>query len=58
MFEAAATVMRYFAMTSGFQVRILLLSKEVGYLLSLNEFGEESQATITLGKIVSKPYFS
>lgn len=45
-------------MTSGFQARILLLSKEVGYLLSLNEFGEESQATITLGKIVSKPYFS
>ena len=40
--------------TSSFQVRILILPKELGYLLSLNEFGEKSRATMMLGKL-NKP---
>ena len=42
-------------MTNSFQVRIRILSEEVGYLLSLKELGEKSQTTIILGKFVSKP---
>ena len=43
-------------MTSSFQVRILIFFKEGRIpLMSLNELREESQATIILGKFVSKP---
>ena len=42
-------------MASSFQVRIRILSREVGPLLSLNELGEKAQATIILGKFVNKP---
>ena len=39
-------------MTIRFQVRIRILSRKVGYLLSLNELGEKLQATIIVGKFV------
>ena len=43
-------------MTRSFQVRILILSREVRIpLLSLSELGEKSQVTIILGKFVNKP---
>ena len=41
-------------MTSSFQVRVRILSREVAriLLLSLNELGQKSRATIILGKFV------
>ena len=43
-------------MTSRFQVRIRILSREVGIpLLSLNELEKKSQAIIILDKFVNKP---
>ena len=42
-------------MKSSFHVRIHIWSREVGYLLSLNELGEMSQATIIVGEFVNKP---
>ena len=44
-------------MTSNLQVRIFILLSESGRipLLSLNEFGEKSLATIILGTFVNKP---
>ena len=43
-------------MTSSLQVRMRILSREVGYLfLSLNELGENSAWTTILGKFVNKP---
>ena len=42
-------------MTSSFQVRILILSREVRtLLLSFNELGKKSQATIILDKFAKK----
>ena len=43
-------------MTSSFQVRIRILSREVGLaLLNSNELGEKSRATLILGIFVNKP---
>ena len=43
-------------MAGSFQVRIRILSREVGLpLINLNELGEKLQATIILGKFVNKP---
>ena len=43
-------------MTGSFQVRILILAREVRIPpLSLNELGEKQQVTIILNKFVSKP---
>ena len=39
-------------MRNSFQFRVLIL---LGYLLSLNEFGENLETTIILGRYVSKP---
>ena len=40
-------------MTSSFKLEYLFF-QEVGYLLSLNELGEKSQAATILGKFVNK----
>ena len=45
-------------MTISFQVRIRILSRKVGYLLSLNELGEKLQATLIVGKFVIGLWFS
>ena len=45
----------FFDMASSFQVRIHILSREFGYLLSLNEFREKLRATLIFGKYVKKP---
>ena len=44
----------YLDVTSILQIGILILAKEVGYLLSLNKRGEKLQATIILDDFVNK----
>ena len=44
-----------FDVTITLQVRIFILSKQVGYLLSLKELGEKSQTVIILNSFLNKP---